>query len=87
MSFLSGLWEVFKFVSWLLPVLKTLYRQYERFKSSEEKEELKAALLKAVETGDNRELEILIGNPNAGKPTKHNIPDLKTRPAKDRGNQ
>lgn len=39
----------------------------------------------SVVTGDQTPIEQAMGNPNAGKPTKENIPDLKVRPVGEHG--
>lgn len=85
MAWLSGILEIIKFLSWLTPALEALYGRFKEYRRKERENELRDAIRLAFESGDTRKLEEMIGNPNAGKPTRHNIPDLKTRPAKDRG--
>lgn len=87
MSWISGFFEVLKFLSWLVPILESIYGRFKEHSAKKKEKELRDAVKNAFVTGDTRALEQLIGNPNAGEPTRHNIPDLKTRPARDRGNQ
>jgi len=74
---LSTIKDIFKMVG-------AMFEKYQENKRLKRKEEIKDSVDKAVDSKDQRDFEKQIGSDNAGKPTKHRLESIKTRPAKDR---
>jgi len=76
--------EIVRAVAKLIFLIDSFFKALVRWQNGRAAEKAKEAIDESVKSGDQKKIEEAIGSENAGKPTKHRIPDLKTRPVRDR---
>jgi len=76
--------QIVRAIAKLIFLIEAFFRALVRWQNERAASKAKDAIDESIKTGDQKKIEEAIGSENAGKPTKHKIPDLKTRPVRDR---
>ena len=79
MTWISLILAIAKAIPVIDRAIRDLVQAYVQWKIKEGQRDLAEALIKMIETGDQRDLEREIGSPNAGKPAQDQD-GVRTRP-------
>lgn len=82
-----GIFRLFTAIATILEIITRLVQWVNDYLDKKRIERAKASVDEATRTGDQTPIEEALGSNNAGKPTRQEIPDLKTRPVRDRTQQ